>query len=163
MAHFDSDFIVVHNLTYLATLPNQMLVALEAVKTHVRTALRMVSAFSEMTKEQLEILRKAMSVAKFEPGECVFNQGDAGDMFYIVTSGEAAVLRADPEDLEGDEEELATLTEGACFGERALLRNEVRFASIVCNTRLFTLCISRERFEEELGPLRQLVPDNYAH
>ena len=71
------------------------------------------------------------------------------------------MLRADPADLEGDEDEIAHLAEGATFGERALLRNEERFASIVATSRLFTLSIDRMHFEATLGPLKDLVPDTY--
>ena len=62
---------------------------------------------------------------------------------------------------EGEESLLATLGEGACFGERALLRNEMRYASIVARSRLFTLYIDRERFEQALGPLKSLVKETW--
>lgn len=140
---------------------DEMLSVLETVAARVRRALQGVAAFSQLSEAQLETLRCAMSVATFDAGECVFNQGDIGDQFYAITAGEAVVLRADPDNLEGDEIELVHLAEGACFGERALLRNDVRFASIVATTRLYTLSIDRLHFEAALGRLESLVPDTY--
>ena len=44
-----------------------------------------------------------------------------------------------------------TLGEGTYFGERALLRDEPRAASIQAVTKVDTLFISREEFEGLLG------------
>ena len=69
----------------------------------------------------------------------------------------------DEEGAEGEEVQLATLGVGACFGERALLRSEVRYASIfVKSERLYTLFISRQNFEKVLGPLKALVSQTWA-
>ena len=92
-------------------------------------------------------------------------QGEYGHVFYVVTSGEAAAMRreVDEDGVEGEEVQLATLEVGACFGERALLRSEVRYASIVVRSdRLFTLFISRHNFEQVLGPLKALVQETWA-
>ena len=56
---------------------------------------------------------------------------------------------------------VARLGEGACFGERALLRDDVRYASVLATSRLFTLYIRRDTFEAVLGKLADLVPDTY--
>eukprot|EP00966_Prymnesium_polylepis_P006757 155706-Prymnesium_polylepis.2 len=53
-----------------------------------------------------------------------------------------------------------TLT-AANFGERALLKSQVRFAGVRADTKLKCMCISRAGFEEILGPLHLLVPDKY--
>jgi len=49
-------------------------------------------------------------------GETLFRQGDAGDLVYIVRSGEIAIVR---ERADGSEELLATVPAGAYFGELA--------------------------------------------
>ena len=48
-------------------------------------------------------------------------------------------------------EDLAELEQWACFGERALLRDELRFAGVVATSELTCLRISREGFEAALG------------
>ena len=82
-----------------------------------------------------------------------------GDAFYVmVLSGEAAVTRTDDADgADGAESELATLADGACFGERALLKHEPRYATIRAKSKLRTLCITRATFEAKFGPLAALM------
>ena len=65
---------------------------------------------------------------------------------------------------EGTREErvLGTMKEGACFGERALLRSEPRFAAVKATTKLRAMSITRLDFEEKFGPLSDLLPDTYA-
>ena len=62
----------------------------------------------------------------FAEKDFVFEQGDVGDAFYVIVSGEAVVLR---DEGQGDVE-LRTYGEGDFFGERALIKNDKRFASI---------------------------------
>ena len=81
-------------------------------------------AFRALDEAQLEVLRAAMSVAKFEDGERVFDQGDEGDAFYLITTGHCEVLRFDPAACmgeDGGEERMGRLHKSDCFGERALL------------------------------------------
>ena len=51
--------------------------------------------------------------------------------------------------------------QGAYFGERALLKNEARFAGIRATTKLKTLSISRDEFERVIGPLADYSPDSH--
>lgn len=54
--------------------------------------------------------------------EWVFKQGEAGDSFYIITTGEAEVIRH-PEEGDGHHKthKLADLGQWSCFGERSLV------------------------------------------
>ena len=58
---------------------------------------------------------------------------------------------------------LAHLREGSCFGERALLRDDVRFAGVVATAEvgMQTMRISRSDFEALLGPLGERMTDAY--
>ena len=57
---------------------------------------------------------------------------------------------------------LATLRAGDCFGERALLKAEVRYAGVVATSPdgLMTMSVTREAFEAALGPLRERLPES---
>lgn len=54
--------------------------------------------------------------------------------------------------------ELVRLSQGAFFGERALLKHEPRFATVKALSKLRLLSITREAFEAVLGPLEELIP-----
>ena len=59
-------------------------------------------------------------------GASVFEQGDVGDRYYVVESGQVDVV--------GDGRLLATLGAGEGFGEIALLRRSARTASVAART-----------------------------
>jgi CRP-like cAMP-binding protein len=87
--------------------------------------------------------------ASFKPEEVVFEQGDKGTVFYVVLEGTASVLI--------NEAEVAKITAGDFFGERALLKDEPRAATIKATSVFETMSISREKFEAILGPLSQYL------
>ena len=116
-----------HHVQAAGSMLDGIRAAQSIIRARLLTALQKVEIFSVLSVEQIETLCGAMSQAKFDEGEYVFEQGDDGDAFYIITEGQAVVLRNEP----GEEvEELATLGEGAFFGERALIKNQVRYAGI---------------------------------
>lgn len=55
----------------------------------------------------------ALESVTFDDGDVVIKQGDVGDNFYIIESGEARVVKVDEE---GVEHELPGLTKGNYFG-----------------------------------------------
>jgi CRP-like cAMP-binding protein len=141
------------------------------VQARVQEAVRQVGAFEPMSDEQLAILAANMKSATWRRGEYVFEQGDEGDSFYVITSGWAVVLRdetaeAEAHHLHEDDEEvavLANLSEGACFGERALLRAERRFASVqVKSEELHVKMMTRSEFEALFEDMSALMRDNYS-
>ena len=164
----------------------EMAALLDAVRERLLVALRGIEVFQNLTSTQLETLFNAMSQARYQEGEYVFRQGEDGASFYCVIGGTAEVVRtgpmtaapaAAPADVpaaeapaaleeEGRRERkiLATLEDGACFGERALLKSEPRFASVIATGEegLQVLYIDREQFEAVMGgPLASFVPDEY--
>ena len=63
---------------------------------------------------------------KFGPGEEVIKEGETGDCMFIVYDGEVSIYKT----VEGTVTELAKCKRGDFFGERALLKDEPRAASI---------------------------------
>lgn len=134
----------------------ELVAAMQRSETQIMDALRQVPAFEALNEPQLKTLRAAMSVAKFDDGERVFDQGDEGDAFYLITTGHCDVLWYDPAICQGEqggEERLARLHQSDCFGERALLYDEPRAASIRAGPgcRLYVVFIRRDHFERALG------------
>lgn len=60
-------------------------------------------------------------------GEIIVREGDAGDSFFLIKSGEVKVHTRDPK---GSILELATLKAGQFFGEVALLNKKPRTATV---------------------------------
>jgi len=84
---------------------------------------------------------------KFSPGSVIIRQGDDGNEFFVIKSGQAKVTIKKPD--EDDEMHVATLGKGDYFGEGSLLRNEPRNASITATEDLLSLSITRENFEKQ--------------
>jgi CRP-like cAMP-binding protein/serine/threonine protein kinase len=122
--------------------------------------LRKVEVLSTLRFDQLQMLRDRMVERTFEPGDYVFRQGDPGDAFYLIAKGQAQVIKSDSEG-HGDNV-LMELKQSNYFGERALLRDEPRAASVrvAGESALATACISRSAFESMLGPLQEMLEDN---
>jgi CRP-like cAMP-binding protein len=89
--------------------------------------------------EQLAALATPLAVAV---GEQPIRQGDEGDRFYVIESGQADVL------INGFK--VRELGAGDGFGERALLRNTPRTATIEARSPLELLAIDRDAFLQAL-------------
>jgi len=131
------------------------------VRQRLLDGLQRVDVFNKLNFEQLELLGSKMTACPFSEGEYVFEQGEEGDTFYVIVEGCAHALRQESE--EQEEQVIGELGEGAYFGERALLKKQVRYAGVkAVSGKLHTMCISRRVFEAHLGPLSELVPDKYV-
>jgi len=118
---------------------------LENKEYHARMKfLSEVPLMKRLPKDEHPIVAEACEVCIFEPGHKIIQQGDNGDAFYVVRTGEASVH---VENEEG-KKQVATLKGGDYFGENALLRDEPRLATIIAESKLVALRITREKFEE---------------
>jgi len=83
-----------------------------------------VYIFRHLSPHQLNLLLAAFKHASFKQGQKVFSQHDKGESFSVVTAGEVQVL------INGNK--VRNLGKNAYFGERALLFEEPRSATIEC-------------------------------
>jgi NADH dehydrogenase len=96
--------------------------------------------------------------AHYEPGDYIIRQGDPPANFYVIERGEVEVVRATPEQPDG--EVVATLGAGNFFGETALVNNRPRTASIRARTPAEIVVMGRNVFttiSKSLAPLRQAL------
>mgnify|MGYP000681095193 CR=1 FL=1 len=87
----------------------------------------------------------------FEAGQNVITEGDDGEVFYLVMSGEAVATKTLQPGTPATQ--VASYKPGDYFGERALLKNEPRAANVVAETRLQVVELDRKSFRRLLGPI----------
>jgi NADH dehydrogenase len=87
--------------------------------------------------------------AHFEPGEHVFDEGDAGDSLYMILSGEVEVVKA----FDDGPATVGVLGPGEYFGEMALLGRHPRGATIRARTPLDVLVLPGPDFSALTGSL----------
>jgi cAMP-dependent protein kinase regulator len=104
-----------------------------------------LSLFSALAKEGLRALIECFEMITVPAGKAVIEEGEEGAEAYIVARGELVVRRKDGDD--GPNIDLARLTNGALFGEMALLSRAPRAASVVAHRPSILLVATREALE----------------
>lgn len=112
-----------------------------------------VSLFKDLPVEEHPALANACATASFADQQVVLRQGEQGSEFFVIQKGEANVYVSKDG---GPQVKVATLKPGDFFGERALLANEPRAATIVscCRPALVCLKITREKFFAQGLPVK---------
>jgi MFS family permease len=97
-----------------------------------------VPMFATLPLPAVEQLSRGLVPVTVAAGAAVFRQGEAGDRYYLIVSGEAEVL--------GDGRLIATLGSGEGFGEIALLRSSRRTATVLARSELQLQSLDSDRF-----------------
>jgi cAMP-dependent protein kinase regulator len=100
--------------------------------------------FSSLDKKDLDIVIGAMDERKLKPNEIAIQQGDDGDVLYIVETGELECSKHFTKD--GPEVFLKMYEPGDSFGELALLYNAPRAATIKAKTDCILWALDRATF-----------------
>lgn len=85
-------------------------------------ALSEVYIFQHLSQRQTSTLVKALMMQQYSKGAYVIREGEQGNTFHVVAKGELGVF------VQG--KRIHTLSKGGYFGERALLCDEPRAASV---------------------------------
>jgi rhodanese-related sulfurtransferase len=85
-----------------------------------------------------------------EAGETIVTQGDPGDAYYVILSGEAEVWQTDP--FTDETFSAGVRRDGDAFGEEALLQNAYRNATVRMTTPGRLLVLTKADFDELLKP-----------
>ena len=104
-----------------------------------RDALAQVPLFAGMPPRFLKRLADKMDEQRFMEGATIVRQGEPGDTFYVLVEGEAKVKDANGRTL-------SRLIPGDFFGEISLMDGGPRTATVVAETNLTTLALSRKDF-----------------
>ena len=109
--------------------------------------LREVPLFSEMDEQEVAGIREIMDEKKFKAGQIIIREGDTGDLFYVVTEGQAEII---VRDADGSDVVLHVAGPGDFFGELSMLTNEPRSARVRAAESMTTLVLERDEFFEFL-------------
>ncbi|MBI3128076.1 MAG: cyclic nucleotide-binding domain-containing protein [Candidatus Tectomicrobia bacterium] len=94
------------------------------------------SFFSGMSPQELVWFLRLCSRRSYEPGDVIFQEGEMGDCFYLIIFGEVAISRGGAP--------IATLDDGNCFGEMAVLESTPRNATATAAKKTLVFCVERE-------------------
>jgi CRP-like cAMP-binding protein len=96
--------------------------------TPSRDLIRGVPLFAETDERFLDRLAEEFNPRRYAPGELMAEEGEPGATFFVIESGEAAVL------VHGNE--VHTLGPGDSFGEVALIDRSARSATVRADTEV---------------------------
>ncbi len=104
-----------------------------------------IPLFSSLSRLERSRLLPHFTMLQFGEGETIVQQGEMSDTLYVIVNGAVRVTRRQ---LDGSCIDVATLSQGECFGEVALLTGEPRSADVLAIGELTqVLRLSRERFD----------------
>ena len=111
--------------------------------------LQRVPLFSGFNEDELRRVAEHSRILDAPAGTVITQIGDAGDSFFIIIDGTAAVRT--PGGAGGQ------LQPGDCFGEMSLVDGEPRSATIVATTDLRLLVVDRSHFWRLLDETPELI------
>jgi len=118
--------------------------------------LKAMEALQSLLEQEMFEVAKALREMHFSKDEVVLQQDEPGNTFYILYDGEVSIIK------DGQEVSKlgASVARGTAqyFGEKALLKSEVRGATVkVVSSSAKTLALDRDDFNMLLGPLQEII------
>jgi cAMP-dependent protein kinase regulator len=96
----------------------------------------------------------ALETQKYSAGSTIIREGDPGESFFILESGEAEVFK------KGTDGPVNKVQKGDYFGELALLNDKPRAASVVARTEVKVATLGKDGFQRLLGPVESIMRRN---
>jgi len=101
--------------------------------------------FKSLDKKSKQTIVDAMSEKRVSAGETVINQGESGDFYYIVDSGNFNCF-VKMDGFEAPGKQVMQYSRGGAFGELALMYSAPRAATVVCAEDAVLWAVDRETF-----------------
>lgn len=108
-----------------------------------------VPLLSSLKPYERSKLADALDTIKYPAGSTIIKEGDPGDAFYLLESGEAEAQK--------NGVPVKEYHRGDYFGELALLDDKPRAASIVTKTEVKVARLGRDGFKRLLGPVEEIM------
>jgi CRP/FNR family cyclic AMP-dependent transcriptional regulator len=118
------------------------------------SAIKQMPFFAGLTDDELGAMTRDLLRRQFRDGEAIFQQGDPGQMLYLVESGQVRIY---VQDEEGQEISVTLCGPGDLFGELAVIDGLPRSASAVAMNSTVVYILSRDRFREHMRRSPQLA------
>ena len=126
VAEEDSDVALISKKTFENCIGGDLKTVL--AKNHLIEVLKNVTLLAILPISKLQMIINVLTIQEFSAGEVIFSQHSQGDKFYIVKEGVAEILK--------DGVSIRTVETNGFFGERAILLDESRNATIKASTSL---------------------------
>ena len=98
----------------------------------------------DLPEEELALVLDALRALEYAPGAVLFEEGDAAEDLYLVSSGDLSVsVRGS----DGSSRRIATLSSGMLFGELALVDRSPRTATVTADTHVVCHALSFSALE----------------
>ncbi|EPE34475.1 cAMP-binding protein [Glarea lozoyensis ATCC 20868] len=110
-----------------------------------------VPLLSSLTKYERSKIADALDTQKYPQGTTIIKEGDAGEAFYLLESGEAEAYK------EGTSNPVKAYKKGDYFGELALLNDAPRAASVISKTEVKVATLGKDGFQRLLGPVESIM------
>ncbi|KAI0455043.1 cyclic nucleotide-binding-like protein [Xylaria acuta] len=110
-----------------------------------------VPLLASLTPYERSKIADALETQKYPAGTTIIKQGDIGQSFYLVESGEADAFK------NGQTESVKHYQKGDFFGELALLNDAPRAASVVSATEIKVATLGKNAFARLLGPVEGIM------
>lgn len=120
--------------------------------------LQKIPILSQLTEHEILTIADALHEETFDTNSVICKQGENGDRFYIIKEGTVVCTKSLNND--GHEEEVAYLTNGAYFGEIALLTTKKRQATVTSCGTLECVSLDRKTFKRVMGSLENILMRN---
>lgn len=116
-----------------------------------------VPLLSSLTLYERSKIADALDTQKFPPGATIIREGDPGEAFFILESGEAEVYKSD-----SGHTVVKRYKKGDYFGELALLDDKPRAASVVAGKEgeVKVAYLGKQGFQRLLGPVEGIMRRN---
>eukprot|EP00928_Gymnodinium_smaydae_P027861 TRINITY_DN21407_c0_g2_i1.p1 TRINITY_DN21407_c0_g2~~TRINITY_DN21407_c0_g2_i1.p1 ORF type:complete len:839 (+),score=157.58 TRINITY_DN21407_c0_g2_i1:107-2518(+) len=107
--------------------------------------LKPLGMFANLSADVLAKLSAKFVEKTYNPGDTIITQGEIGDEFFVIKSGDASIVY---DDGKGAATAIATLGEGDYFGELGFLNQLVRTATVQATSDMRVLVLTKFDFQE---------------
>lgn len=111
-----------------------------------------VPLLQSLTTYERSKIADALEGQRYKAGDVIIREGDPGQEFFLLESGEAEVYKND-----AGPNPVNQYKKGDYFGELALLDNKPRAASVVAKSDVKVAVVGKDGFQRLLGPVEGIM------